>query len=242
LRTCLFDIFSGWNLVEEYAQKLAEIVQELEDEFQGVSLHRRVAFLLPPDKEFIAELRTELSRELNNIDSTKYELVTAGTYAKMVGSGETHTQQQLVMDSIDNFDGLECLIAVGVHLDEPVSADTRPRSRIYRAITRAQMLLFVVNENVEGGWLEFAQHIYPKTLDHFNRQSERAAIAHAGQRKVRMCLCFLATERPSPPKSPKSSFVSSLIFVIFVPKIASGPPIDATPKSAAQTSSPIIEV
>jgi hypothetical protein len=199
LRTFLFDVFSGYNLVEEYARNLVDVVRELEDELQGVSLHRRVAFLLPPDKEFMEDLRGELTRELNSINPIKYELVTAKTYAKMVGSGETHTQQQLVMDSVDNFDGLECLIAVGVHLDEPVStSDTRPRSRIYRAITRAQMLLFVVNENVKGGWLEFAQHIYPKTLDHFNRRSERAAIAHADQRKVRMCLCFLATERPPP--------------------------------------------
>ena len=180
--------------MSEYAQKLAGFVQELENEFQGVSLHRRVVFLLPPDKEFIAELRTELSRELNSNDSTKYELVTAETYAKMVGSGETHTQQQLVMDFVDNFDGLECLIAVGVHLDESVSAyDIRPRSRIYRAITRAQMFFFVVNENVQGGWLQFGQYIDPKTLDRFDRQSERAAIAHANQRKVRTYLRFFAT-------------------------------------------------
>ena len=182
----------------KYAQKLAGVVQELEDEFQGVSLHRRVAFLLPPDKGFVEDLRRELNRELNNIDSTKYELVTAETYAKMIGNGETHTHQQLVMDSVDNFDGLECLIAVGVHLDEPVSAsDTRPRSRIYRAITRAQMLFFVVNKNVQGGWLEFTRFADLKSLDHFDPKIERAAIAHAGQRKVQANKLFLLT----PPSS-----------------------------------------
>jgi hypothetical protein len=196
----LFDVSPGENLVLKYAQKLAGVVQELEDEFQGVSLHRRVAFLLPPDKDFMEDLRRELNRELNNIDSNKYKLVTAETYAKMVGSRETHTQRQLVMDSVANFDGLECLIAVGVHLDEPVSAsDTHPRSRIYRSITRAQMLFFVVNKNVQGGWLEFAQHIDPKTLDHFDPESERTVIADVGQRKVSTIL-FRPLKMPPPPR------------------------------------------
>ena len=47
----------------------------------------------------------------------------------------------LVFDEISNFDGLERLIVVGVGLDEvrQDTADLQTRSRLYRALTRAQM-------------------------------------------------------------------------------------------------------
>ena len=58
-------------------------------------------------------------------------------------------------------DGLERLIVVGVGLDERIEssggdgAARQTRSRIYRAMTRAHMLVLLVNEMLQGGWLEF---------------------------------------------------------------------------------------
>ena len=81
----------------------------------------------------------------------------------------------LVLDSLEQFDGLERLIILAVGLDEPISdlpeeaasrgsskpddqarsdADQRTRSRLYRAVTRAHMQVLVINELISGGWLE----------------------------------------------------------------------------------------
>jgi hypothetical protein len=58
------------------------------------------------------------------------------------------------------------VICVG--LDAPVDASDAlgaSRSQLYRAITRAHMLVLVVNELVRGGWLEF----FPRVLEYFPR-------------------------------------------------------------------------
>jgi len=59
---------------------------------------------------------------------------------------------------VDNADGLEQLVVVCVGLDAPIQRhleDLQTRSRLYRGLTRAQLLAIVVNESVPGGWLEF---------------------------------------------------------------------------------------
>jgi hypothetical protein len=187
------------GLVANYAVRLLDAIRRMQVEFQGVSLNRRVAFLLPPGKRFMSELRAKLSSKLHELDDPtssdhKYELVTAETFAKLVGSGKTQTRQQLVIDSIDNFDGLECLIVFGVHLDGPTS-DTRLRSRICRSITRGQMLSVIVNENVRGGWLEWLQRAQLKNKhDQFDADAERAAIRPVRKPKVRKTLGRPLTE------------------------------------------------
>ena len=51
------------------------------------------------------------------------------------------------------------MVAVG--LDAPIGCahTLEIRSRMYRAITRANMLVMVVNEAVKEGWLEFLGHV-----------------------------------------------------------------------------------
>ena len=53
-------------------------------------------------------------------------------------------------------DGLERLLVVCVGLDAPAGPQTlEARSMLYRAITRAHMMVLVVNEFVPSGWLSF---------------------------------------------------------------------------------------
>jgi len=62
-----------------------------------------------------------------------------------------------VIDTVDNFDGLERLIILAVGLDACSTSESMvgDRMRLYRAIMRGQMLIAVVNEMISGGWLEF---------------------------------------------------------------------------------------
>ena len=55
-------------------------------------------------------------------------------------------------------DGLERLVVICVGLDHIIDRGAgvlETRSRLYRAMTRAQLAVAVVNEVVPGGWLEF---------------------------------------------------------------------------------------
>ena len=67
-------------------------------------------------------------------------------------------QEKIVLDTVENADGLEQLVVICVDLDAPVERnreDLQTRSRLYRGLTRAQLLAIVVNARVQGGWLEF---------------------------------------------------------------------------------------
>ena len=67
-------------------------------------------------------------------------------------------QENIVLDTVDNADGSEQLVVGCVGLDAPIQRqmeDLQTRSRLYRGLTRAQLLAIVVNERVPGGWLEF---------------------------------------------------------------------------------------
>ena len=174
LRTILFDTNLEQRAIA-YAEKLCAEIENLEAEFAGVSLSRRVAFLLPPDAEFIESLRAEMTRLLTG----RYEFATAAEYARWTGSGH-EKGKQLVMDFVENFDGLECLISFAVDLDGPTS-DLHARSRLYRSITRAQMLFVLVNRNISGGWVEWLRRTELDTTD-FDLERARGEIAPVNER------------------------------------------------------------
>jgi hypothetical protein len=180
--------------VQRYADKLVAEIKNLEEKLKGISLDCRVAFLLPPNQlEFMTELSKTLSetlsRELRGSDAQqpKYTLINAEHFAKRVGQGgEGSSSQQLVLDTVDNFNGLESLITFGVHLDGPYPGDLQVRSWLYRSITRTQMLCVLVSEQREGGgwlqWLNFTQHDPKNKLD----ASEREMYLSATQQMLLM--------------------------------------------------------
>ena len=184
LRTCLFEPEPSKpeeEVVQRYTDKLIAEIEKLETDLKGISLDCRVAFLLPPGKaKFMTNLREQFSSALRtrhrSESKPEYALIDAACFAQCVGrGGEDSTCQQLVMDTVDNFDGLESLITFGVHLDGPTS-DLRVRSWLYRSITRAQMLFVLVNQKVEGGWLEWLQLVRHDPEKEFDKESERKKI------------------------------------------------------------------
>ena len=175
LRTVLFEM-EVEERAKAYAEKLCHEVEKLEDEFAGVSLSRRVAFLLPPNAVFIESLRAEMARLLN----ARYEFITAAEYAKWAGVGHAGSKWKLVIDSVESFDGLECLIIFGVDLDG-LASDLLARSRLYRSITRAQMLFVLVNRNISGGWVQWLRRTELDSSD-FDLERARGEIAPVDER------------------------------------------------------------
>jgi superfamily I DNA and RNA helicase len=100
-------------------------------------------------------------KPLSNTLADRFELVPAKT-ASAVVRRSADARPWLVLDSVDNMDGLERLIVICVDLDRVISSDadvSETRSRLYRAMTRAELAVAVVNVALPGGWLEFLAHI-----------------------------------------------------------------------------------
>ena len=79
-------------------------------------------------------------------------------------------------------DGLERLVVICVGLDQVIDRGAgvlQTRSRLYRAMTRAQLAVAVVNEALPGGWLEFLGRVEldDKMFDDAAEREQRAETA-----------------------------------------------------------------
>jgi hypothetical protein len=145
--------------------------------FPGLSLHNRVA-IIAPNEQTIRQLRSQNICDRIEFECGNFEFVDAATASTCVVATSSSREgrkvpekQWLVLDTVDNFNGLERLIVIAVDLDSPINcasgvrvqvADlniSESRSQLYRAITRAHMMVLVVNEVQYGGWLEFLTRV-----------------------------------------------------------------------------------
>jgi hypothetical protein len=168
---------------ELYAEQTMAALQSVVTQFERLPLHDRLAIIVPDEgmKDRLQEmLKAHLAAAF---PSRSFELVDAQmasrtykkgvvdaqmasrAYKKGVGSSEW-----LVLDTIENMDGLERLIVIAVGLDSPIPENAeaaaegnvlrtrstlQTRSHLYRALTRAHMLVCVVNETLPRGWLAY---------------------------------------------------------------------------------------
>ena len=152
-----------------YAEQTIAALQSVVMQFEHLPLHDRLAVIVP-DESMRAMLQEKLeARLVEAFPSRSFELVDAKrasrTYKKGVGSSEW-----LVLDTIENMDGLERLMVIAVGLDSPIPnpseavaegdvlrtrSTLQTRSHLDRALTRAHMLVCVVNETLARGWLAY---------------------------------------------------------------------------------------
>ena len=177
LKCYLFDVHGGADLFTTYSDEIVKCLKLLQqDRFRATSLADRVAILVPNDT-FLDSLRPALIKAKDADSHThKFEFVDAreaSATLMMQGRRSADEAETLVMDTITNVDGLERLIVLAVGLDELIGASDKEsdanaletRSKLYRALTRAQMLCIVINEMLPGGWLE---HLNTIKLDDAN--------------------------------------------------------------------------
>ena len=154
----VFTTSEGDDAGETYAREVVEALTAIRRQLVDLEdLDDRVA-VVGPDETFIEKLREPLARALGG-----FELVDAATASAVLPRGDTEARaadakQLIVVDSVDNMDGLERLVVICVGLDQVIDRGAgvlETRSRLYRAMTRAQLAVAVVNEALPGGWLEF---------------------------------------------------------------------------------------
>ena len=180
---------------ELYAEQTIAALQSVVTQFERLPLHDRLAIIVP-DEGMRARLQEKLKARLAAaFPSRSFELVDAQrasrTYKKGVGSSEW-----LVLDTIENMDGLERLIVIAVGLDSSIPENSeaaadgdvlrtrstlQTRSHLYRALTRAHMLVCVVNETLPRGWLAYLTRLKLSKDGAFDEASALAERTAAGE-------------------------------------------------------------
>ena len=162
LKSFLFEL-SGPPLLA-YAEHAVRALQHVISTFGSLSLHDRVAILVPDDAfaEAFRAAAGPLANALLTFSASrrKYRLIDATEAAALVmsvGDTERIAEEWLIVDTVSNFDGLERLIVIAIGLDSPVDyvGSAERRSELYRALTRAHMMAIVVNEIVPRGFFSF---------------------------------------------------------------------------------------
>ena len=179
LRSYIFEVEG--NRFQCYASQTLRALQAIQGQFKGLSLHNRLAIIVP-DPEFRDHLQPMLLAALAEFEGPRrFQLVDSQASSACIEGLHTSGEavDWLVFDEIASFDGLERLIVVAVGLDTVIERDGEDtpttRSRLYRALTRAQMLACVVNEVLVGGWLEFLTKVQLEE-GAFNEDEERAKL------------------------------------------------------------------
>jgi hypothetical protein len=147
---------------------VGEVVKWAASQFPAMSIDNNLA-IVGPNREFVRKLKSALPLdELEAVVRSRVRLVSAVEAAERefmelfdpVVKGD---EQWIVVDSLSNIDGLErpAVIAVGMDTIRIGSVDgmVASRSDIYRAVTRANVLVIVVNELIKGGWLEWLSRV-----------------------------------------------------------------------------------
>jgi hypothetical protein len=166
----LFDSRGKEERMVLYASHTVDALKRVNHDFPGLRLHNRLA-LIVPDATFRKDFKQPLQQAFSNaFHDVRFHLINAEeASACVLGMAAKPGEETLVLDTVEQFDGLERLIVIAIGLDAPIveGSDTtlETRSRLYRALTRAHMMALVVNEKLRGGWLEFLGNVKFDGLD-----------------------------------------------------------------------------
>ncbi|CAE7220972.1 unnamed protein product, partial [Symbiodinium sp. CCMP2456] len=208
LKTFLFEVEDQGKKFQTYAMKIVKAVVYIEHLFPAVSLHRRVA-ILTPNMGFLDQLRPILQKSLNEQLSHRsfrlesFEESLSCLPERILGRSPQQTKHEsLIVDAMEQADGLEQMIVVCAGLDSAIRSSTedlQTRSLLYRGITRAQLLAVVVNEHVLGGWLEFLGSVKYQDAELSDREADSPKVAEAAKKRHQAALAqATATAHPSP--------------------------------------------
>ena len=147
---------------------VGEVVKWAKSQFPAMSIDNKLA-IVGPNREFVRKLKSALPLdELEAAVGSRVRLVSAveaaeREFVELFDPVVEGDEQWIVVDSLSNIDGLErpAVIAVGMDTIRIGSVDgmVASRSDIYRAVTRANVLVIVVNELIKGGWLEWLSRV-----------------------------------------------------------------------------------
>jgi len=153
---------SSGNKDEEYQAYAKQTLDALWHTMKTYpSLRGNHIALLVPDRRFREEFKHHLSRHLEAefAPARTFSLVSFEDTLEFIPTAFQGDcgEDTLILDWDENAKGLEHLVVLCIGLDAEIDSttDNLTRSRLYHAITRAQLQVLVVNRLLHGGWLEF---------------------------------------------------------------------------------------
>jgi len=158
----LFEAQPDAPLGAQYAHFVLKAVNDIVETYfkSELKVDHQVAIVVHGSK-----FREELFDALSMLDGPegkrqrrRYEFVSATEATRAVFTKETPHIPEIVLDDIRNLDGQEfmAVVVVGVDVSKTNLVGFQLASSfIYRAMTRAQMILHVVNEWIEDGWFGY---------------------------------------------------------------------------------------
>jgi len=164
LKSFLFDLQDDNARWAAYSEHVVKALDHISCSFPGLCLHDRV-MIVAPDQHFVDGLKPTLQNKFDMGEGTnklvlKSAIEVASVIIGMDRGRANGSSRHLVLDTVENIDGLERLTGICVGLDEQLGgSDERTRARLYRGLTRAHLMAVVVNHKVHGGWLEFLSRI-----------------------------------------------------------------------------------
>lgn len=144
---------------EKYADHALRALRHVVETFPGISLQHRLA-LLVPNNDFCDRLKQILQRRLRHgLPRRRLSLLSfeesLRTLRSLPTTVSTTEPESIVLDCVENADGLGSLMTVCIGLDAPSGGPGgMQRSQLYRGIKHAQLLAYVVNERLPDGWLQ----------------------------------------------------------------------------------------
>eukprot|EP00438_Fugacium_kawagutii_P008143 Skav234384 [mRNA] locus=scaffold2071:277554:279677:- [translate_table: standard] len=148
------------HLFPEFAARALEAILHIAGTYGSIRFDRHIA-LIVPDESFYTSLRADLEKQLEDNFSTsrKTKLISfEESLCWMPGASQRDIgQDAIILDWDTNAKGLEKPFVICIGFDTKISGrnDNLTRSRLYHAMTRAQLQALVVDQWVPGGWLEF---------------------------------------------------------------------------------------
>jgi hypothetical protein len=198
LKPFLFAVGQGEDLLDATVAHSVAALQHITGMFPSLNLHNRVVLLVPNEEfrvKFTHAMQQRVEAEVDlrhhNIKFVRaHEAAAIADFEKRLNAA--HAETLIVIDEVSEFDGLERLFVIAVNLDAKVTDAAAPesRSQLYRAITRAHMMVLVVNVVIENGWLSFLCHVEFNTCDEF---SEEAAVTQCDSQSVSAALSAPST-------------------------------------------------
>lgn len=155
---------------KHYVQGVVNSLQNIFTACAGMDIHDSLAILVP-NAEFKCDIEPLLRAALDaKFPESQFSIVNAveGAFPRKRKVNEC---SRIVLDTLDSFDGMERLFVMAVGLDSvrtPAGC-----CNIYRAITRAHMFVYVVQEHLKGGWLEFTATVKRDDSADYDAAEER---------------------------------------------------------------------
>ena len=157
-----------------YVEGIMHGIEHMAKTFPGAEIHDNLVILVPSAEFKDAVLPMLNTAAAKRLPAPGISMVDAVVGAFAQAKKNAREPSRIVLDTLESFDGMERLFVFAVGLDSGKTVEGC--CGVYRAITRAHMFVCVVQEHLQGGWLEFMGAVKRDASAEFDEDQERERV------------------------------------------------------------------